>query len=149
MYAIMSLSYPILYFLCVVLSESMCIFTFGLSSSPSNPFPMLFIHSAFLLFFLGCHILLKNCFASFASGYWHVFVPFPFTCWKNFLSLFWNVLFCLYCFSLSRYFSDLPSFASTFWFISSSCIVIFLVLLFFFCPMFCVFSWFYHFCLLS
>ena len=34
-------------------------------------------------------------------------------------------LFCLYCFTFCRYLSNLPSFASTFWFISSSCIVSF------------------------
>ena len=36
-----------------------------------------------------------------------------------------KVLLCLYCFSLCQYLFNLPSFASTFWFISSSCIVIF------------------------
>ena len=40
-------------------------------------------------------------------------------------SLFWNVLFCLYCFTLCRYLFNLLSFASTFCFISSSCTVIF------------------------
>ena len=40
-------------------------------------------------------------------------------------SLFWNVFFCLYRFILSRYLFSLSSFASTFWFISSSCIVYF------------------------
>ena len=38
------------------------------------------------------------------------------------LSLFWKVLFCLYCMVLFRYLFSFPSFASTFWFISSSCI---------------------------
>ena len=38
-----------------------------------------------------------------------------------------NVLFCLYCFTLCQYLFNLPSFASIFWFISSSCIVIFCV----------------------
>ena len=103
----------------VLLSESICIFAFGPSSL------MLFIHSTFLLCSLGCHILLKNCFASFSSGCWYVFEPSPPTCRKNFISLFWNVRFCLYCFTLIRYLFNLPSFTSTFWFISSSCTVIF------------------------
>ena len=38
-------------FFCVALSESMCIFAFGPPSSPYS-FPMLFIHSAFLLVLL-------------------------------------------------------------------------------------------------
>ena len=47
------------------------------------------------------------------------FVMFP---W---LPYFIHILFCLFCFTLYRYLFNLPSFASTFWFISSSCIVIF------------------------
>ena len=38
---------------------------------------------------------------------------------------FGNFLLCLYCFTLCRYLFNLPSFAITFWFISSSWIVIF------------------------
>ena len=34
---------------------------------------------------------------------------------RIFLSLFWNILLCLYCFILSRYLFSLPSFANTFW----------------------------------
>ena len=45
--------------------------------------------------------------------------------WVEFFSLFWNVLCCLNCFTLYRYLFNLPSFASTFWYISSSCIIIF------------------------
>ena len=48
--------------------------------------------------------------------------------------LFWKFLFCLYCFILSRYLFSLPSFASTFLFISSDCILVLLVLLFSFRP---------------
>ena len=55
----------------------MSLFAFGPSSSPSYSFPMLLIHSAFLLCSLGCHILLQTCFASFASGCWYVFVLSP------------------------------------------------------------------------
>ena len=46
-------------FLSIALSELMCIFAFGPSSSPSNSSSMWLIHSAFLLCSLGCHILLK------------------------------------------------------------------------------------------
>ena len=84
----------------------------------------------------------------------------------DFFSLFWNVLFCLYCFTQSRYLFNHSSFANTCWFISS-CIVIFssvafsflsqrlfplvlsflVVLPFPFYPN--VFHLFHHFCLLS
>ena len=68
-----------------------------------------------------------------------------------FFSLFWNVLFCLYSFILSRYLFSHPFFASIFWFISSSFIVCFTRVAFFFfskhVPSF--FSLSYHFCLLS
>ena len=37
-------------------------------------------------------------------------------------SLFWNILFWLYCLTLSRYLLSLPSFVNIFWFISSGCI---------------------------
>ena len=84
-----------------------------------NSFTMLLIRS------LDCHILPQNCFASLASGCWYVFVLSPPTWWSNFLSLFWNVLFRSYCLTLSRFLFNLPSFTSTFWFISSSCIIIF------------------------
>ena len=51
-------------FLHVALSESRCIFAFGSSSSPSYSFPILIIHSAFLLCSLRRHILHQNCFVS-------------------------------------------------------------------------------------
>ena len=66
---------------CVILSESMCSSAFGPSSSPSNSFAMLLIHSAFLLCSLACNILLQNCSASLASGCWYAFVSSPLTCW--------------------------------------------------------------------
>ena len=50
---------------------------------------------------------------------------------KNFLSLLRNVLFCLNCFIPSWYLFSLPSFTSIFWFYSSNCIVVLLVVLFF------------------
>ena len=83
-------------------------------------FSMLFIHSAFLLWSLRSHILVQNCFASLAFGCWYVFAPSPLTSWYNFLSLFWNVQFCLYYLILSWYLFSLRSFASTFCCIVSS-----------------------------
>ena len=88
---------------------------------------MLFIHSTFLLCSLGCHILLQNCSVSLASGC--CISP---NLLVEFFMLFWNVLFCLYCFTLCRYLFNLSSFASIFWFISSSCIIIFSCVVFFF-----------------
>ena len=103
----------------------MCISVLGPSSSPSSSLVILFIHSAFSLCFFSCYIFVQNRSVYFASGCWYVFVSLPPNCWSNFLSLFWKVLFCLYCFTLCRYVFNLPSFASTFCFISSSCTVIF------------------------
>ena len=64
----------------------------------------------------------------------YIFVLSPPTCWYNFFSLFWDIPFCLYCFILSRCLFSLPSFARTFWFISSSCIVYFNCVAFLFSP---------------
>ena len=91
----------------------MCISAFVPSSSPSYSFIILLIQS------LGSYIPIQNC-----------LVVGMFSCHlrlvgRYFLSLFWNVLLCLYRFTLYRYLFDLPSLVSTFWFISSSCIVIF------------------------
>ena len=109
-------------FLSVALSESCCTFASGLSSS-SNSFFKSFIHSAFLLCSFLLHILLQNCFASFATDCWFVFAHSPPTWWQNFLPLFWKVLFCLYCLTQSWYLLNLSSFTNIFWFIFSSCIV--------------------------
>ena len=125
MYSITAWYSPICFFLSVVLIKSMYIPTLSRSLSLSNSFAMLLIHLVFLSCSLDCHILLQNCSASLASSCWYAFVSSPSSCWLNFLSLFRNVLFCLYCFTLSWYLFNLPSFASSFWFISSSCIVIF------------------------
>ena len=104
----------------------MRISAFGPSSSPFNSLVILLIHLAFPLCLFGwCHIFFKNCFVSFASSCWYVFVSSSTSCWKNFLSLFWNIRFCLYNLTLCRYLFNLPSFASTFWFTSSSYTVIF------------------------
>ena len=66
----------------------------------------------------------------------------------EFFSLFWNVLFSLYYFILSLYLVNLHFFASSFWFISSGCVVIFTCVAFFlFVPCSCVFPLFYYFLL--
>ena len=64
--------------------------------------------------------------------------------------MFWNLLFYFYCFTLCQYLFNLPSFASTFRFISSGCIVIFFYCSFLFvstCSS--VFPLFYNFGLFS
>ena len=58
-------------------------------------------------------------FASFASSCWFILVHSPPICWSHFILLFWNVLFWLYCLSLSLYFLSLSSFIYIFWFIFS------------------------------
>ena len=60
-------------FLSVALSELKCISASRPSSSSCNSFFILFIHSAFLLCSFHFHILLQNCFVSFAC--WFVLVP--------------------------------------------------------------------------
>ena len=107
-------------FMWVALGELRCISILGPNSSIYKSFSMFFLHSAFLLWFLRSHILFQNLFAFLGS--WYLFAHPPLTSWLNFLSLFWNVLFCLYCLVLYWYLFSLPSLASTFWFISSSCI---------------------------
>ena len=74
--------------------------------------------------------LFRNCFASVA--WFFVLVHSPLSNWKNFLSLFWNVRFWLYCLTLLRYLSSLPPFTKEFWFIISITFleVIFYLLLF-------------------
>ena len=127
----MARRFPIWYFFFIVtLSESRYIFAFGSSLSPCCSLPMMFIHSAFLLSYLSSHILLQNCFASFVSGCWYVFVHQPPACWKNFLSLLLNILFYLYCLILFQYLFSLPSSVSTFWFIWIVLLVLIVVLLF-------------------
>ena len=72
-----------------------------------------------VMFFFS-HILLKNCFISFASSHWLVLIHSLPTCWNNFLILLKKVQFCLYSLTLSRYFFSLSFFASIFWFLSSN-----------------------------
>ena len=81
-------------------------------------FTQLFIHSAFLLS-LRSHILLQNCFASLVLSY--VFVHFSSYLLVEFSFVVWNVLFCLYSLTLSRYLFVFLFSATAFWFIS--CII--------------------------
>ena len=65
-------------FFSVVLSKLMCISAFW-SLSFSSSLVILFIHSAFSLFF-SCHILIQNRSVSLTSSCWYVFVSSP-SCW--------------------------------------------------------------------
>ena len=60
----------------------------------------------------------------------NLLVEFPFVFF--FFFFFWNVLFCLYSFTLYIYLFNLPSFPSTFWFISSSFSFVFPCVAFYF-----------------
>ena len=75
-------------FLRVALSESICIFSLGLSSTLGNSFSLLFNHSTFLLWYRRSHTLLQNYFVSFASGFWNVFSLHSPTWKKNFIRCF-------------------------------------------------------------
>ena len=91
-------------FLSVALSESRCIFAFGASSSPSNSFPVLLIHSAFLLCSLRWHICFK-----IVSVLCHLIVSM---CW-SILPLLTDGIF-FRCFGMSCYASILISFLDIF-----------------------------------
>ena len=91
----MAWRFPVSYIFYVFLSKSMCISTFGPSSSPSNSLVILFIHSTFSICFFGCNILVQNHSVSFASGCWYVVVSFPPSCWWNFFRYFG--MFCFVC----------------------------------------------------
>ena len=80
-----------------------------------------YVNAAFC-YVLSVSIFYSIFFASFASGYWFALVHSSQSL-SNFLSLFWNVLFCLYCSTLSRYLLSLLSFVNIFPIISSSCII--------------------------
>ena len=70
MYTVMAWDFPFWHFFSVALSKCSCICTSGPTLISYNSFSMLFIHLAFLLCsFHSSHILLKNCFASFASSF--------------------------------------------------------------------------------
>ena len=118
MFVIMARRFPIWYILSAAWSESWCIFALG--SSSSSPWKS-FFHSAFLLCSLPSHILPQDCFVSLPFGKSSKHSPSKIR--KISLSLFWNVLCCVYCFILSRYLFIHWSFASTFWFIFSNFII--------------------------
>ena len=84
-----------------------------------------------------CYVLLVFTPKLFSFSYIRLLVCFRVISSNLLVEFSFVVLECsvfLYCFTLCLYLFNLPSFASTFWFISSSCIVIFLVLLFHFVP---------------
>ena len=84
-----------------------------------------------------------------SSGGLYAFSPSSSTCWLNFFHCFGN-LFCLYFFILSQYLFTLPSFATTFWFLSSiSLSVLFIFFLYFVPTCSSVIPLSHHFCLLS
>ena len=116
----------------VILSESKCIFAFSLSSSPSASFPLLLIHSAFFVVVFFWFLYITSKLFSFPCICLLVCLRaiYPYLL-VEFFSLFWNILFCLYFFILSRYLFNLPSLACTFCFFSSSCIVISICVAFF------------------
>ena len=131
-------------FLRVALSKWMCISAFGSSSSFSNSFAIFLIHSAFLL----------------VAIFYSKIIPFllhpvvgMFSCYHPqlvaILSFRCLGMSCFVCFILPFLF-HLSFYASTFWFISSSCIGIFSCDVFFFlfvptCSR--PFPLFYNFCL--
>ena len=115
------LAFSSLYFVSVALSKLMSISAFRPSLRPSNSLVIFFIQWTFCYIFWLPYFSPKS-FISLASSCWYFFVSCP---PSYFLSFFWNILFCLCCFSLCWYFFILPSFASTFCVFSLSCIVIF------------------------
>ena len=96
----------------LVLNLNTCMCAFMTSSSPDISFFMLFIYSAFLLRFLGYPYFTRPLFC-FLEIWLSVC-----SCAFSFLlvelgGVFWNILFCLYCLTLSQYllsFSFLPTF---------------------------------------
>ena len=90
--------------LIVFLGYSFLILPFFVSFS----FSILLFHSASLLCSLRCHILLQNCFFPCHQVVGMSSCNFPYLLVEHFL-LFSNILFCLYCFILSRYLSPVLS----------------------------------------
>ena len=146
MYSIMAWCFPIWYFL-VLFWVNRCI------SPLSDLLPVLRIHLLCYLFIrlfcnVGCHILLQKVFG-FTCIWWlicfpiishHSLVEFPFVILES------PVLSVFYPFSISL---NLPSFASTFWFISSSCYFSNVSFSFLSLHVPAFFSLFYHFNLFS
>ena len=132
LYSIMAWHFPIWYFFSVVLSKSMCISAFGLSSSP-NSFVILLIHLAFSLCSLVVAIFLSKI-------VWFLLHPVVGVFLCHLPPLVGRISF--WCFGISCFvcivlpfvniFLIFLFFASTFWFISSSYIVIFHCVAFFF-----------------
>ena len=110
---------PIWYVFSVVLRESMCIFAFG----PS--FTCCLFIQLFLLCSLGCLYFAPKLFCFHCIRLLVCLRAISPNLLVEFLLLFWNVMFCLYCFTHSRYLFNVPSFTSNFWLISSSWIVCF------------------------
>ena len=112
MYSIVARSFPVWYILSIALRESRCICASGIFSSICNFFSccssiLLFCYDLSVPIFSSKIVLFPlNPFAGLCQKILHLLATRMF-------SLFWNVLFCLYC---------IPSIANTFWFISSSCI---------------------------
>ena len=80
----------------VILSKSMCIFTFSPLSSSSS-FTMLLVGLFFfLLCSLGYHMLLQNCSVSLASGCWYVFISHNLLKEFSFVVLEYSVLTVLF-----------------------------------------------------
>ena len=80
------------------------------------PFSLSFITST-------CSYFVPKLFCFRRIRLWECLRTFSPTCRESFLLLFWNALFCLDCLILYQYVFSVPSFAGTFWFICSRCIV--------------------------
>ena len=101
-------------FLSVALTVFRCMSASWPSSSPFNSFSCYLSNQRFCyvlsvptkLFYFLC-IWLLVCHRTFYTNLW---VEFSF--------VIWNILFCLYCLTLSRYLLSLPSFANIFWYFS-------------------------------
>ena len=130
MYVIMAWHFLIWYFFKFALTKSRSIFALGSSLSPCKSISMLLIHSAFLLCWLRSHILLQNCFASFAF-----ILLICFNAFSPYLLVEFSFV-VLECPVLSVFFGPISvfSFANTFWFISSSVLFLLIVLFFSFHP---------------
>ena len=129
MYSFMAWRFPIWYFFSVILSESMYISTFFVSSlfhQSAYPFGF-FVMFSWLPYFTP-EFFSFSCTRLFVC--FHVISP-NFLVEFSFIVLECSVLSLLFWW----YLLNLPSFASIFWFISLNCIVIFSCVAFFpFCP---------------